>query len=338
MKRTSRGIVEVADGLAVLRTRLPVPYKAALRASPGWVTGRLARRALRASRQLDFDDPVLWSYTPLGWYFRGRFQAAPMVYDLVDDYIAQSNYSHLSLQGAHEALIRSARLVFCTTDGLRDSAIAAGARHAEVMGNAADIELFMRARRPVDVTAEARRPYLLFWGAVTGEKLDLATIVELSRCVEADIDLVFVGPATSEVKGALLLLSNVRLLQTRSQEDLLPLVAGCLACFIPYKESNYTKSLSALKLYEAFAAGKQVIISGIPAAEAVARHVWIARSVPEWEEAIHRVRSGDRRPPPPDVQAHSWDQKAARCLDQIENCLGGSDGLSSRVGEARASD
>lgn len=301
----------VSPNLWVLRSQSPVPYRV-LRRWPGPTMRVLGRRVRSATERLGLADVVHWSYSPMT---AAASLSGTVVYDIVDDYPTQRNYARPWFAAAHLEMTRGAQVVLTTTDSLRDLAVEAGAARAYVLGNAADVKLFGTVR-DISPPRPAWLPdgdFVVFWGAVTEDKLDFGWLAELDRQA-VSFSIVLVGPMSPAARQATRGLSRVTWHDRLDPTDLLPVIAHSLCCLIPYRTTEYTRSVSALKIHEAHAAGKPVIASAYaPAAPGFHPCETAAAAV----AAAHELQAGRGSSVPPLAEIPSWEAKAERARQVV---------------------
>lgn len=327
----------VADRLWTLTPLLPLPNRLAQRRAPVLYDRWLVSAVRHAIGRLGFDRPILWTYTPFSAGYLGRFGERLVVYDVVDDYPTLSHYQRLrdGVVEADAAMTRRADITLHTSERVF-AARQALSPDSHLVGNAADIDLFAEAQapgasldRPEGLTGIVP-PILLFHGAVTASKLDLALIAELATA-HPEWSLVFVGPVLDrEAQVALSGHPNIHLVGTRRQDELPALLAAADLSIIPYRRTPYTEGINALKLYECLAAGKRVVATPLPCFEPFRELVSLASTADEFGRTITAALvaggSDDRADRLARVRAYSWDAKVDAMLGIVRARLSASRG------------
>jgi glycosyltransferase involved in cell wall biosynthesis len=291
------------------------------------LTSRAIRRATRRR-----DRVVLWLYDPCFADCIGACGERFAVYDCVDDYAEQAggDKRKRALVAAYDrqAAARS-RLVFATTEPLWERHAAVNAR-TWLVPNVGDYAHFARAADPSTARPGMRRPEEIvvgFAGNFLHSKVDfdLLRAIALAR---PEWTLLLVGPSRDETAAALeqlVALENVRWVGAVGYAELPQYVAGFDVGLIPYLENDYTRSCFPLKLYEYLAAGKPVVVTGLPHLRSVGPLVLLSDGP---EETVAAIEAGLARRTAADVAerqalaaANTWESRAARLLALIEDEL-----------------
>ena len=303
------------DGLHVLSPLvLPLHGNAAAEA--------LNRRLLpalvaRAASGIGMQRPWLWSYVPQAEVLLDVLDPSLVVYHCVDDISAHERIDTASFRAAEERFARRADLVLASAPELvrRMRELSDNVLEAP---NVADTELFAQALSdgPVDpAVAALPSPRLLFTGAISAVKLDIALLAELARA-RRDWSIALVGPVglgdpTTDV-SALAAEPNVHLLGPRPYESLPSVLRGADAGLIPYVRSALTDSIFPMKVYEYLAAGLPVVATPLPAIAEVAE-VLTAPDAAGFRAALERELEQDtperRAARSAAAASHSWDER-----------------------------
>jgi len=310
----------LGDRLWVLQPQLPAPNRLLRRHLPGLLAGWTAAALRLAVRRLGFTAPVLWCYTPLAAPLLGTLGERLVCYDVVDDYPILPEYRALGprLVAQDRQLSARANLVFVASAKLLEQRRALNP-NTHVVGNAADIPLFARARserfpRPSELKGVGA-PLIGFHGALAGYKLDLDLCRDLARR-EPSWNFVFIGPV--EDRATLRTLSPL----PNVQQALPAYLAHFDLCLVPYRRSEYTEQIDALKLYECLAAGRPVVARRLPCFAAFEGPVLLADDAEEFLAAMRRVLGAPPVPVPlAELERWSWDAKARRLLTLVRECL-----------------
>jgi glycosyltransferase involved in cell wall biosynthesis len=192
--------------------------------------------------------------------------------------------------------------------------------------NVADTALFASALEPGPADAALEplpRPRIVFHGAITAAKLDLALLAELAR-LRRGWSLVLVGPlgmGTPDTDlSALTREPNVHLVGPRRHEELPSVLRGADAGLIPYAINPLTSSVFPMKVYEYLAAGLPVVSTPLPALAGV-EGIGFADDAAATVAALERELAGDsperRRERSAAAAGNSWEAR----IEQIEAAL-----------------
>ena len=168
-----------------------------------------------------------------------------------------------------------------------------------------------------------------FAGNFLRSKVDFELLDSIARA-HPEWTLLLVGPARDETARALerlVALDNVRWVGPMSYAELPRYVAAFDVGLIPYLENDYTRSCFPLKLYEYLAAGKPVVVTGLPHLRDVGPLVSVCEGV---DQTLEAIEAGLGRRTPDIVaerqalaRANTWESRVARLLGLIEAELAG---------------
>jgi glycosyltransferase involved in cell wall biosynthesis len=243
----------------------------------------LRRRSLRSEmRRLRFGAPILWLCRPEMSDLIGQFDEKLLVYHVVDEYSAYEGVSDPDLVRRREAeILERADLVLTTAPALWESKRIHNP-NTHLVPNAVNYEAFAEAMQsdapaPDDVAA-LPRPLIGYVGAIN-TKLDLSLFAAVAEA-HPEWTLALVGPVRFPVSDPLLQklwhLDNVHFLGTKPVEAVPYYIKALDVCLLPYRQNEWTRNISSLKLYEYLACGKPVVSSDVPAARDYADLVSIA--------------------------------------------------------------
>lgn len=270
-RRGYKGIRQVEDNLFVFSPLLlPFPYSWTARR----INSVLMLRVIRSwCRSVRFSRPVVWSFLPsrLTRDVIERLEPRLLVYYCIDSFV-DSSPGASRIRGPEQEMIRSADLVFVTSEKLLEHCLA----HNEKVSKfpfTVDYEPFARVRD--NSAAPAPRDLQGLSGPVIGylggihRWVDQNLLAGLARRLP-DCNLVLVGPE-QEPAGLLKAEPNVYVLGGKPHAEL-PYYLKCFdAGLIPYLRTAYTDNVYPTKLNEYLSMGLPVISTPIRETEIFAR-------------------------------------------------------------------
>ncbi len=281
---------EVRPNLHVLSLPVMLPFShrfSLLNWLNQWWAVAIIRRHMET---LGMRAPIVWTYTPLVGSRISSLGGCRLVYDCVD---AQGQYPGMGryVDGMEEDLLRRADVVFVTSEALLERAGRLAAR-VHLVPNGVDAEHLRRATLPEtevpDDVAGLSRPVIGFVGALA-EWIDFEAIRALAER-RPSWSIVLIGPAkrAGEVH-TLERFGNVRLLGMRPKESLPGYLKAFDACISPFRPGELATAADPLKVYEYLAAGRPVVLSGLPAMERLAGLVYVARGPEDYVSQVERA-------------------------------------------------
>jgi glycosyltransferase involved in cell wall biosynthesis len=328
-RRLRRGFAapRSVDGLHVISPLvLPLHGSRVARALNARLLPALVRRAARG---LGLRRPILWAYVPQAEVLIDALDPSLVVYHCVDDIAAHERIDTASFRAAETRFAARAELVLASAPALAERlrAISGNVLYAP---NVADTELFATALEPSPparldpAMAALPAPRIVFTGAISAIKLDIALLVELAR-LRPSWSIALVGPVGlgdphTDV-SALSAEPNIHLLGARSYGELPDVLRSADAGLIPYARNELTASIFPMKVYEYLAAGLPVLATPLPALTDVAE-VSIAADAAGIAELLDRALSEDspqgRVTRSQAAASRSWDRRLEEIATAIE--------------------
>jgi glycosyltransferase involved in cell wall biosynthesis len=291
-----------------------------------------------AMRQLDFRDPVLWSYHYNSAGVMRRLGARLSVYDCIDNDPAMArNERQLRIARSHDQdTCRAADLVFACSETLAAERRPFNDNIHEVYC-AADVEFYERALDPAldvpDDIRRLRRPVIGYWGGVDTVKIDVDLLREVALA-RPDWSFVLIGYVWFNFdRSRLASLPNVHLFGTRPYESLPSYLRQMDVCIAPFALNEITRSGDSLKIYEYLAAGRPVVSTRIPSALRMSPPVRLADSSAEFVAAIEQALAEPAAQAARNraaVDLHSWDHRVAQKSRAVRAMLQASPARSTR--------
>ena len=225
---------------------------------------------------------LTWSYSPQIWLNKPQ-----IIYDIVDDLSAfQIDQNVLRVQ--HAKRIRQAKLVIATSVYL-EKIFRGECNNFLLCPNGVQFELFAKSHKKIDAEIlkirNMGKPVIGYFGALA-DWFDDALLTDLAK-LRPDLNFVLIGPDLHKSKRnrSWAGMTNVFWLGERSYQDIPASVDGFDVVIIPFKLNAITHAASLIKLYEAFAAGKPVVLT--PMEESLRfKEILPATTIAEWSQQI----------------------------------------------------
>ncbi len=238
--------------------------------------------------------PILYLWHPIFSNEIGRYGEKLVVYHIYDDYLNLPG-SAPDLEAREKHILRNADLVFVANEALLETRKKLVDREYIHLPHGVDVELFETARLragtgPSDL-ASVPHPRLGYMGRINA-KVNLELVHHVA-CNRPAWSFVFVGPVDTDESDSSLLsklraLPNVYILGARPYEEIASYWMQIDVAIIPYRhvEGQWAFFGSPLKLREAFAADKPVVISPLRDAQSYGDLLMTAKSGEDWLRCI----------------------------------------------------
>ena len=298
----------------------------------------LRRRSLsRAMARLGMREPILWLFRPEQADVIGRYSERLLLYHAVDEYAAYEmefvnevgTARREAIVALERKILRRADLVIVTSPALLEAKRPFNP-HTYLVRNGVDYAAFSAALAdpspPPEDIAALPQPVIGYVGVIN-EKIDLGLLRDVAQA-HPDWSLALIGPVTQRFHReqlAWLELPNVHFLGLKPVTELPRYVAACQVCLMPYKINEWTRHIDPLKMYEYLAAGRPVVSTAIPSAQAFAPPLRLAHDVPSFVRQVEAAlvetddaqREGFRRL----AAQHTWEARVEQLSAHIEAAL-----------------
>jgi glycosyltransferase involved in cell wall biosynthesis len=187
-----------------------------------------------------------------------------VVYHAVDDYTRGNDGDEDRAFVAWEAGMRGvADLAVAVSPPLEERLRKVGFREVRYLplGYDESFDSFRPGTPPEDI-ASLPRPILGFAGTVRAERMDISLIRDLAKALPS-ATLAFVGTEFEDTRGSLASLRslpNVRFLGFKERAQVPAYVAAFDACIVPYRDSQLNRHCFPLKVVDALALGRPVVL------------------------------------------------------------------------------
>ncbi|WP_317994963.1 glycosyltransferase [Vulcanimicrobium alpinum] len=260
----------------------------------------------------------VWLYTPMMRALADAFDAAPLVYDVMDE-LAQFDFAPAGMAEHDRDVLARADLVFCGGRSLYAKRAALGAK-ARCEPSGVEFERFSADVAPHPLAAGLRGPVFGYVGVID-ERIDVALIDALAEAFP-DGHVLLVGPVVKLDPARLPRRPNVHLTGGVAYDGLPSWLAGFDVALMPFARNRATEFISPTKTLEYFAARTPVVSTAIAdVAAEFADAVFLADDALGFVAAARAALRGDGERVARGVahaQARTWNAIEARMWDAIE--------------------
>jgi teichuronic acid biosynthesis glycosyltransferase TuaH len=276
----------------------------------------------RAMRTLRIERPFLWTQDPRSAELVEQLPVSGIVYDLTDDWVAfeADSRRRRMVQGWNERLAARADVVFACSRVLEGAAHAWSDR-VRYLPNGVDPP-GGDAPEPPDLQS-LRRPRLGYVGTLHASRLDVELLARAAE-LRPSWSFVLLGPDQlgAHDRERLFSLPNVHYLGVRPHRDVRGYLAALDVGLLVHRDTEFTRSLDPLKIYEYLAAGLPIVATPVGNFDDLGDHVVFAVEPGALVTEAERVIAGDsaehgaaRRA---SVAGATWDARAG----DVERSLG----------------
>lgn len=263
------------------------------------------------SRAFALERPVIVATVPNACDYVESFDCSHVVYYCVDDFSQWPGLQHDLVREMEGRLIIQADVLIATSEKLYRRLAAAG-KPVHLLSHGVDLALFGRSipeeHQCLNGIPHPRAGYF----GLFDERCDQRLLAELASRMPR-FSFVLTGPVAVDVSG-LSANPNIHFTGPLPYDELPRLIAGLDALILPYAVSDFTATISPLKLKEYMATGLPVVSNPIAEARAMHAYVTIAETLDDWVDALEGAlvqNKDERRLRMADVLCHeTWSAKA----------------------------
>jgi UDP-galactopyranose mutase len=300
-------------------------------AMPGFHDDQLPQlRKLMRQLVADYDDHIVWFYTPMSLPLLQECHPRLVVYDCMDELAAFKNAPKQLLQ-RESALLKTADIVFTGGPSLYR---AKRERHPNVhcFPSSVDVTHFMQALDRTNshpAHKDIPGPRLGFYGVID-ERFDAELIGKVADA-HPQWQIVLVGPIVKVDPASLPKRQNIHYLGQQPYQALPHFLAGWDVCLLPFALNESTKFISPTKTLEYMAAELPIVSTPVTdVADLYSDIVYVAADAAQFVAACESalLESTEKRAATIQkmravVAETSWDKTAHSMHELIESTHGG---------------
>ena len=285
----------------------------------------LLRRQIRnALRQLRFERPITWSFSPTSADVVGSLGERFIIYHCVDEFGAFSDAAQEVREREGELLAKAGLVLVCSSPLLESKQ-----KHnprTYLVTHGVDYAHLRRATEAATPMApelnNLPRPILGFHGLIA-DWVDLPLIAQLAR-LRPQWSFVLVGRVDTDLR-AIQGISNVHVIGHRPYERLPEYLRGFDIALLPFVVNELTLNSNPLKLREYLAAGLPVVATPLPEVARMGGLVSLATTAEDYIREISGLMQkgalGPSRARSEKVADESWDYKVKEIERLLDDAL-----------------
>ena len=231
--------------------------------------------------KLNFQNLIVWSYTPMFTGYFNKIKARKYVFDAVDDWREHEQYLSYRerLTKNYKKIEDKADLIFSVSEKLKE--LFNENQNVFWLPNGVDVEHFENQKYiPTDIQ-NIPKPIVGYSGIVE-DRFD-NDLLEYIAKENPNMSFVIVGWVWGNRK---LKLSNVHYLGQKSYQELPNYLHSFDVGIIPHKVNKFTDTMNPLKLYEYLASGMPVVSTDIKGLKGYDRYIRIGKTKEEFNNQI----------------------------------------------------
>ena len=246
-------------------------------------------------KYLNFQNCIIWTYSPITNEIIDKFDSTCKVYHCVDDLSALPNVDKNIIIEKEKDLIKKCDYIFTTSKNLFDI-IKPQNENTYYQNNVCDYEHFSKAKNdkfiiPLDIK-EIIGPKIIFVGAISSYKINFDLLSQLAR---RNIHWNFimlgqVGEGQPETNISMITsCKNIYLLGPKDYKEIPKYLHFSDVAIIPSNINDYTKSMFPMKFFEYLSAGLQVVSTNLESLKEYADICYLSNNVDEFEVNLSSI-------------------------------------------------
>lgn len=224
----------------------------------------------RACKRFGLEKPILWLNPHYALHLLGQVGESLVVYDIGDDWtrIKQAEWLRRQTIAEDAELCRRADVLIVVSERLQQLKKAITPKVHRIP-NGVYVERYSKiakgAMSPHPGTKDWAHPVLAYTGTIHEERVDL-NLIEKIAVAFPNATVALIGPSLLDEAATARLRAhrNIRLTGTFPFEEMPRVMNSFDVCIVPHVISDFTESLSPLKLYEYLASGLPAVSTPVP--------------------------------------------------------------------------
>jgi glycosyltransferase involved in cell wall biosynthesis len=271
----------------------------------------VTRTVQRYTRKLNMTHSILVSTVPNACDYIGFFNEKKAIYYCVDDFTQWPGFEHDLVCEMDKQMVTKASMLVATSQKLYQRLVLSG-KPTYLLTHGVDIEMFIKVPdQEHNCLNKIPKPRAGYFGLID-ERSDQDLILAVASKMK-DFSFVMTGAIVANV-ACLKACLNIYFTGPVAYEELPALIKGLDVLFIPYVVSDFTDSISPLKLKEYLVTGKPVITTPLAEAFLYEKHITIAATVEDWLAALKSAMMIDfainKETTLESINNESWEGKA----------------------------
>ncbi len=261
-----RALQKIKDGLWLLSVP-GLPYERCFY-SVNWINGKIALSCVEAaSKELGFEDPILWMDRVHGFDFSKYLGKSFVIYDLVDEITAFGRFRNEKLLlDTENKVLMNADLILTSSLTLLDRKIKqCGLENTDnclFIPNGVDTKRFENVKPWAEIEPMTH-PRIGFVGDLSPRRIDYP-LVQGAVSKHPEWNFIFVGPSYESVKTCVSG-DNVFAFEPVAGNVIPEIIASFDAAIVPYKTTEHNIDyVFPRKICEYLSSGKSVVSTALP--------------------------------------------------------------------------
>ena len=267
---------------------------------------------------------ILWLNSPEQLPFVTNLKFKILTYHCLDDY----DYFYNQIKYIEPIVFKKSDLIIVTAQLLAEKALKhSNSKNIHLIPNGVELEHFRKVLHnkfviPEDI-ANLKKPLIGYVGTIA-DWMDFDILEELHNELEATI--VLVGPVESKKAILMQKEGKIVLLNKKPYKDLPNYLHYFNVCIIPFVDNYLTRAVDPNKIYEYFAAGKEVVSTPLPPLKRFSKYISLESDPIKFTLAVKKILDNPTSVEKSkmlslEMENHSWKARAEKIMDIFKENL-----------------